>query len=188
MIDIQPTALFTIEDTEIQDLNGGIRKKFTSLSASPVTYTDIYDPTIFRWDFGDGTPIYETNDRVTYHTYRVAGTYLVKHQACNFCACSDWSTCSQSIIVEYNFSSLAIASILGFLIFKGTDCEDRKTKKSCDVLRDYCQWVDKEKKCVRKCNEGYKLEKERTEDIKRPYRSKCVLSKERSKLSKEEHK
>ncbi len=59
MIDIQPTGLFIIEDAEIKDL-AGIRKKFTSLSVSPVTYTTLYDPTSFRWDFGDGSTIYET--------------------------------------------------------------------------------------------------------------------------------
>lgn len=89
-IPILETPEFIIEDAEVQDLNGKIRKKFTSRSKSPVTYTHIYDPTLFRWDFGDGTPIHETDERVTYHTYDRPGLYLVKHQACNFCACSKW--------------------------------------------------------------------------------------------------
>lgn len=177
MIDIPPITLFTIEDAEIQDLNGGIRKKFTSLANSPVTYTHIYDPTIFKWDFGDGSPIYETSGRVTYRTYSRPGTYLVRHQACNFCSCSDWNVCSQSIAVAYDFSSLAMAGIIGFLIFKGIDCEPRATKERCEELRDYCRWAEKEKKCVRECKEEYKLEKERTE----PFKLKCVSTKELSK-------
>lgn len=106
---VQPTALFIVEEAEIKDLSG-IRKKFTSLSVSPVTYTTLYDPTSFRWDFGDGSPIYETTDRVTYHTYNTEGTYLVKHQACNFCSCSDWNVCPQSITVtaEPNITSTSI--------------------------------------------------------------------------------
>ena len=98
MIGISPITLFIIEDAEIKDL-AGIIKKFTSLSVSPVTYTTLYDPTIFKWDFGDGSPIYQTSDRITYHTYSTEGTYLVKHQACNFCTCSDWNACPQSITV-----------------------------------------------------------------------------------------
>lgn len=199
MIDIPLTTLFTVEDTKIRDLNGGIRKKFTSLANSPATYTHIYDPTIFRWDFGDGSPIYETSDRVTYRTYSRPGTYIVRHQACNFCSCSDWNVCSQSITVVqgYDLSGLATASIIGFLVFKGTDCEPRNTKETCEELIDYCRWVEKEKKCVRKCNEGYKLEKEdnknskvlSTDDIKKPFKLKCIpireLSKEKSRSLKE---
>lgn len=195
MIDIPLIAPFAVEDTKILGLNGGIRKKFTSLADSPVTYTHIYDPTIFRWDFGDGSPIYETNDRVAYRTYSRPGTYIVRHQACNFCSCSDWNTCSQSITVAqaYDLSGLATAGILGFLIFKGIDCEPRNTKETCEELIDYCRWVEKEKKCVRKCNEGYKLEKEynknskvlSTDDIKKPFKLGCVPARERLKPSKE---
>lgn len=178
---------FIIEDTKIRDLNGGIRKKFTSLANSPVTYTHIYDPTIFRWDFGDGSPIYETNDRVTYHTFRDAGTYIISHQSCYPCGgplvCSNgW--CTQSITITppgKDLTALAIGSIFGFLVFKGIDCEPRNTKETCEELRDYCRWVEKEKKCVRKCNEGYKLEKERTDDIKKPFKLGCVPVRERSK-------
>ena len=194
MIGIQPLDIksipaleipeLVIENAEIQDLNGGIRKKFTSLSKSPVTYTTIYDPTLFKWDFGDGTPIIETDQRVIYHTYARPGTYLVRHQACNFCTCSDWSLCFQSIDVAppgRDLTSLAVGSIFGFLIFKGIDCEGRDTKKECDGLKDYCQWIEKEKKCVRKCKEGYKLEKVATDDIKKPSRLRCIPHKERSK-------
>ena len=185
---------FIVEDIdrEIQGLNGGFRKKFTSLATTS---------TIFRWRFGDThqNPIIETTENPYYHTFREAGTYIVNHQSCYPCGtqltCSNgW--CTKSIYIAppgKDLSALAVGSIFGFLIFKGIECEDRGTKEECDELREYCQWVVKEKKCVKKCKEGYKLEKEdiknskvlSTEDIKRPFRLKCVPSKERPKLSKE---
>lgn len=137
MLDIPPIALFTIEDIEVRNLNGGITKKFTSLSKSPVTYTTIYDPTIFRWKFGDekGPNIYtETTERVIHHTYKKSGTYLVQHQACNFCACSDWNLCYQAIDVappKPNLLPLAIFGGMFFLLIK----EEKKKCKKGYVLK-----------------------------------------------------
>lgn len=164
---------FIIQDADVQDLNGGIRKKFTSLATTS---------TIFRWRFGDThqNPIIETTENPYYHTFHDAGTYFINHQSCYPCGgqlvCSNgW--CTKSITITppgKDLTGLAIAGMFGFLIFKGIDCEDRGTKKECDELKDYCQWVEKEKKCARKCKEGHKLEKEKTGDIKRPFRLKCT--------------
>lgn len=158
---------FTTEDEDIDDvhsLNGDIRKKFTSLSKSPVTYTHIYDPTLFRWDFGDGTPIFETTDRVTHHTYQKPGTYLVKHQACNFCTCSDWGMCFQSISVaappKFNWPVVAFGGLLGLVMLR-KECTDYDTNKECSK-ESHCQWIPTEKTCIGKCKEGYRLEKIRT--------------------------
>ena len=189
---------FVVEDvngeihTPTQSLNGGVIKKFTSLATTS---------TIFRWKFGDThqNPIVETTENPYYHTFREAGTYLINHQSCYPCGgqlvCSNgW--CTKSITITppgKDLTALAIGSIFGFLIFKGIDCEDRDTKQECDELRDYCQWVEKEKKCARKCNKGYKLEKEDSknskvlspDDIKRPSKLpsklRCVPTRERPK-------
>ena len=93
-------ADFIVEHSDIQPLDHRIVKKFTSLAKSPITTTHLYDPTIFKWDFGDGTHIVETSQRTIYHIYEHPGKYLVKHQACNFCACSDWSMCYKKITVK----------------------------------------------------------------------------------------
>jgi PKD repeat protein len=91
---------FIVEHSDIQPLDNRIVKKFTSLAKSPVTTTNIYDPTIFRWNFGDSTPIVETGKREIYHIYEHPGKYTVRHQACNFCACSDWNLCYKQITVK----------------------------------------------------------------------------------------
>jgi hypothetical protein len=196
---------FIIEDVygepHNQILNGGFTKKFTSLATTS---------TIFRWMFGDThqNPIIETTENPYYHTFREAGTYTINHQSCYPCGeqlvCSNgW--CTKSITITppgKDLTALAIGSMFGFLIFKGIECEDRKTKKECNKVKDYCQWVEKEKKCTRKCKEGHKLEKEynkdnkikqqngvvrkqlklmSTDDIKRPFKLKCVPTRERSK-------
>lgn len=182
---------FIIEDAKIQDLNGGIKKKFTSLSKSPVTYTNIYDPTIFRWKFGDEEDpdaYTETTERVIYHTYQQPGTYLVKHQACNFCTCSDWSMCFQYISVvppKFNWPALALGGFFGLIILR-KECDEYKTKKECEE-ESHCQWLEREKKCVKRCEKGYKLEKERIDRIKRPSKFVCVpikKVKEKSKAKK----
>lgn len=199
-----PSALLSVdhfiiedvhEESHTQILNGGVIKKFTSLATTA---------TKFRWKFGDTqqNPIIETTENPHYHTFREAGTYIINHQSCYYCGgqeiCSNgW--CTQSITITppgKDLTALAIGSIFGFLVFKGTDCEPRNTKETCEELRDYCRWVEKEKKCVRKCNEGYKLEKEynkninnsnmlskvlSTDDIKRPFKLKCVPAREWSK-------
>ncbi len=170
---------FIIEDVNEpfpQTLNGGIQKKFTSLATTS---------TIFRWRFGDTqqNPIIETTENPYYHTFKEAGTYIINHQSCYPCGgqlvCSNgW--CTQSIYIPppgKDLTALAIGSIFGFLIFKGIECEDRSTKTECEELKDYCQWIPKEKKCVKKCKEGYKYEKE----MKRPFKLKCVPTRERSK-------
>lgn len=181
-----PVDQFIIEDvhgeiSQTQNLNGGVTKKFTSLAATS---------TIFRWKFGDThqNPTEETTENPYYHTFREAGTYIISHQSCYPCGgyggqlvCSNgW--CTQSITITppgKDLTALAIGSIFGFLVFKGIDCGDRGSKQECDELRDYCRWVEKEKKCVRKCNEGYKLEKERADDIKKPFRLGCVPTRKR---------
>lgn len=166
-----PVDEFVIEDangeihTQVQNLNGGVIKKFTSMATNA---------TIFRWTFGDThqNPIIETTENPYYHTFRDAGTYIINHQSCYPCggqlACSNgW--CTQSITIAplgKDLSALAVASIFGFLVFKGIDCEPRNTKETCEELIDYCRWIEKEKKCVRKCNEGYTLEKEDNKNSK----------------------
>ena len=91
---------FIVEHSEIQPLDHRIVKKFTSLAKSPITTTHLYDPTIFKWNFGDGTPIVETSKREIYHIYEHPGKYIVRHQACNFCACSNWDLCYKKITVK----------------------------------------------------------------------------------------
>ena len=93
-------ADFIVENSDIQPLDHRIVKKFTSLAKNPIPRAHIYDPTIFRWDFGDNTPIVETGQRTIYHIYEHPGKYLVEHQACNFCACSDWNMCYKTIKVK----------------------------------------------------------------------------------------
>lgn len=77
------TELFIVEDVNVQSLNNTITKKFTSKASD--------NARIFKWDFGDGTQIVETNDRTTYHTYASPGVYIVKHQACSYSwCCGKW--------------------------------------------------------------------------------------------------
>lgn len=67
---------FSVEDilaNQIQSLNGGYIKRFTS-SASPLAI-------IYKWDFGDGHTLI-TYDRSIEHEYHNTGSYTVKHQAC----------------------------------------------------------------------------------------------------------
>lgn len=92
---------FIVEHSDIQPLDSRVVKKFTSLAKSPITTTHLYDPTLFKWDFGDNTPIVETGQREIYHIYEHPGKYWVKHQACNFCACSDWNLCYKQITVKH---------------------------------------------------------------------------------------
>lgn len=181
------TPEFIIENTEIKGLAGGIKKKFTSLSKSPVTYTQIYDPTLFRWDFGDGTPIVETDKRVIFHTYAMPGTYLVRHQACNFCTCSEWNLCFQSIDVvppQPDIAPLLIGGGLIWFIAIKRECERYDNDKDCKEDSN-CQWLKEEKKCVRRCKEDYTIEKQRTDGIKRPHKYTCVPIKKESKPKKE---
>lgn len=93
-------ADFLIEDSEVQPLDHRVVKKFTSLAKNPIPSAHIYDPTIFKWEFGDDTPIVETGQRTIYHIYEHPGKYLVKHQACNFCTCSDWNMCYNIITIK----------------------------------------------------------------------------------------
>lgn len=149
---------YIIEDVHVRDLNGGIKKKFTSLSKSPVTYTKIYDPTIFRWKFGDETDpdIYtETAERVIHHTYAKPGIYLVQHQACNFCTCSGWNLCFKEVAVEAPVPTnivpaLVTAGFFGLVLLPKRKCEDYDTKKKCEKKPKECQWMDERKKCIKK--------------------------------------
>lgn len=95
-------ADFIIEDSEVQPLDHRIVKKFTSLAKNPIPAAHIYDPTLFKWEFGDGTPIVETGQRTIYHIYEHPGKYLVKHQACNFCTCSDWNMCYKTMTIKHD--------------------------------------------------------------------------------------
>jgi hypothetical protein len=95
-------ADFIIEDSEVQPLDHRIVKKFTSLAKNPIPSAHIYDPTLFRWNFGDNTPIVETGQRTIYHIYEHPGKYLVKHQACNFCTCSGWNMCYKTVKIKDN--------------------------------------------------------------------------------------
>ena len=97
----QIIADFLVEHSEVQPLDHRIVKKFTSLAKNPLPEAHIYDPTIFKWDFGDGTPIIETGKRTIYHIYEHPGKYTVRHQACNFCACSNWDLCFKKITVKH---------------------------------------------------------------------------------------
>ena len=97
----QIIADFLVEHSEVQPLDHRIVKKFTSLAKNPLPEAHIYDPTIFRWNFGDGTPIIETSGRTIYHIYEHPGKYTVRHQACNFCACSNWDLCFKKITVKH---------------------------------------------------------------------------------------
>ena len=90
-------ADFIIEDSEVQPLDHRIVKKFISLAKNPIPSAHIYDPTLFRWDFGDNTKIVETSKRTIYHIFEHPGKYLIKHQACNFCTCSNWNMCFNMI-------------------------------------------------------------------------------------------
>lgn len=161
---------FIIEDAKIQDLNGGIRKKFTSLSKSPVTYTTIYDPTVFRWKFGDEEDpdaYTETTDRVTYHTYKKPGTYLVQHQACNFCTCSGWGLCFQSIDVvppPVFPAWLLFGGFFALLLIRRKECQDYDTKKGCEKAD--CEWLEAQKRCTKKIKVPPR-EKSRKEEVKR---------------------
>lgn len=89
-------ADFIIEHSDVQPLDHRIVKKFTSLAKNPIPSVHIYDPTIFRWDFGDNTLIVETSKRTIYHIYEHPGNYLVKHQACNSYIYSDWNMCYET--------------------------------------------------------------------------------------------
>lgn len=87
------SQFFTVENvkTETTALDGKITKRFKSRAKGDVR--------IFKWEFGDGTPIVETDKRVVYHTYDHPGRYLLRHQACNFSwCCSEW--CSEYIKVR----------------------------------------------------------------------------------------
>jgi PKD domain len=92
---------FLVEHSEVQSLDNRVVKKFTSLAKNPIPSAHIYDPTIFRWNFGDGTPMVETSKRTIYHIYEHPGKYIVRHQACNFCACSNWDLCYKQITVKH---------------------------------------------------------------------------------------
>ncbi len=136
-----------VKDLNTQNLNGGFRKKFTSLATIS---------TIFRWRFGDthNNPIIETSENPYYHSFREAGTYTVEHQSCYYCGgqlvCSNgW--CVKSVTITppgRDLATLAIGGLFGFLIIKGKECEFR-TKKECRESKD-CQWIEKENKCVKK--------------------------------------
>lgn len=101
-------AEFVVEDVcdNIQSLNGGIIKQFTSQASEYAV--------IFKWDFGDGTTI-NTHDRSITHEYSSIGTYTVSHQACLIdapcCYTNGIPWCTKSVTVE--------ADICAWIMTKG---------------------------------------------------------------------
>lgn len=64
------------------------------------TFTDTStpSPTLFYWDFGDGTPPLETAEKTVIHQYELPGKYTVTHRAGTSPDC--WSNiCTQEIDV-----------------------------------------------------------------------------------------
>ncbi len=55
----QIIADFLVEHSEVQPLDHRIVKKFTSLAKNPISESYMYDPTIFRWNFGDISYFYK---------------------------------------------------------------------------------------------------------------------------------
>ena len=175
---------FAIEDIyeDIQSLNGGIKKKFTSQAS---TYT-----VVFKWDFGDGT-IQNTSERSIIHEYRHTGTYTIRHQAClldlECCYVNDIPWCVKTITVVYPkldiLPLLTFGGLFGLILIKKKECEDYPAKKECE--ENSCQWLEREKRCVKKCAEGYRLEKARIDGMKRPSKFVCEPIKKRSKSAKE---
>lgn len=159
---------FIVEDitedtnvTDIQSLNGGIKKKFTSL---------VTNATIFRWKFGDETDpatYLETIENPIYHIYREKGIYNVSHQSCYPCiitgtlACSiEW--CIKTIEVlppkPPLYPWLFIGGFFGLLLISREKCETIETKEEC--IKEQCKWSDKDKRC-------YKPQKKRDQKKKR---------------------
>lgn len=176
---------FFVEDiltNQIQSLNGGYRKRFTS-SASLLAI-------VFKWDFGDNSPIQVTHDRSIEHEYHNTGPYIVRHQACFLdapcCYSNDIPWCTQTISVLPSRPAspawLAFLGIGGFLLLGAKrECEEYNNKKDCEEVRLYfqdgkyycklekekdktkihrepcCEWIDtpKEKRCVPRCKKDY---------------------------------
>lgn len=138
------------EDTDIQSLNGGIKKKFTSLTINA---------TIFRWKFGDEKyPItyLETTENPVYHTYKEKGIYNVSHQSCYPCVttgtliCStEW--CGKTIeVVPLKpplYPWLFIGGFFGLLLISKEKCETIETKDEC--IKERCKWSDRDKICFK---------------------------------------
>lgn len=130
---------FSVEDiltNQIQSLNGAYRKRFTS-SASLLA-------TVFKWDFGDYSPILITHDRSVEHEYHNTGPYIVRHQACFLdapcCHTNDIPWCTQTISVLPSRPAspawLAFLGIGGFLLLGAKrECEEYNNKKDCEEVR-----------------------------------------------------
>lgn len=101
---------FTVEDVskDIQHLNGKIQKQFTSQASS---YS-----VVFKWDFGDGTPILNASQRTILHEYTKPGRYTVKHQACLLdapcCYNNDIPWCLKTITVREAPAEAGMSPIL----------------------------------------------------------------------------
>lgn len=177
MINTIDVSSFLIEDVQIQSLNGGIKKKFTSLATNA---------TIFRWKFGDEknpTIYFETTENPIYHTYKYKGTYTVSHQSCYPCIPIDALICSVGWCIKTievlppkpPIIPLLLFGLLGLIALRKR-CDELKTKKECDKYKE-CQWIAKEKICAPICEEGYKLEKVRIDKMKIPTELECKLIK-----------
>jgi hypothetical protein len=131
-----------LNNKDIQNLNGGIVKKFTSLATNA---------TIFRWKFGDqpGNPAIETTVNPYIHIYHHQGTYNVSHQSCYPClstsslVCSNgW--CTKSIEVEKEHEeereSGSIIGLFGFagLLFIAKEDNCCRLRERCTEERAIC--------------------------------------------------
>jgi hypothetical protein len=158
-----------LNSNEIQNLNGGIAKKFTSLATNA---------TIFRWRFGDqpGNPIIETTVNPYIYRFRRSGTYSVSHQSCYPCLSTGTLICSngwciKSITVQEGKGSLvALAGLAGlFIIAKGDNCCD--LRKRCAEKRAICAKIKPEDiENIKECNIIEKECTARLEDC----RKKCI--------------
>lgn len=150
---IVTTPLFITEDIskDLQSLNSGITKKFTSLASTAI---------IFKWDFGDGN-IETTYTNPFTHTYINPGTYIVRHQACildaECCYINSLPWCEQTITVAPPPTGpsmggvLMFGGLLGFMFMTRNKCEDYGNNKECE--KNGCWWIVSNEKLVGKCIE-----------------------------------
>ncbi len=151
-----------LDTKEIQTLDEGIKKKFTSLATNS---------TIFRWRFGDGVEI-ETHTNPYIHTYAHVGTYSVSHQSCYPCVQTGTLTCSNGwctklievLQVERNWKDFAALSLSGlFVILSRTSC--KKIRTVCAEEREKCSKIKEEDiKGIQKCKTVETLCKARLEE------------------------
>jgi len=197
---------------EIQILNGGIAKKFTSLATNS---------TIFRWRFGDqpGNPIIETTVNPYMHTFQHKGTYSVSHQSCYPClstgtlVCSNgWCTKSIEVkkVEERDKDSLvALAGFAGlFIIVAEDNCcdlrkrcaekraicatikpEDIENTKECNIIEKTC--TTRLKDCKKKCIDTGHMWKPlpyKCVEKREPYKEICQIIERQKDIEKKKNK